>query len=137
VHDFRVSSVEGVMKTKPGLLGIRRAVWIGLADLGAYVSALLLASTGLLLKFGLPHGRGSGGVRHFGVPPEVWGLTRSGWGELHFWISMAFSAFIVLHLFLHLPWIRIHFGRLHKPFTLTLAVLTLLALLPLAGLLSL
>jgi hypothetical protein len=35
----------------------------------------------------------------------IWGLDRHGWGDLHFWIAVAFFALLALHLVLHWKWI--------------------------------
>jgi hypothetical protein len=67
-------------------------------DLLAAVSFLSLAGTGVLLKWVLPHGRGSG--RH-----EWLGLSRHDWGDVHFWISIALTALVAVHLLSHLGWI--------------------------------
>jgi hypothetical protein len=56
-----------------------------------------MIATGIILRFTLPPG--SGRVL------ASWGLTRHEWGDLHFWLSLAGVAIVVLHLALHWTWV--------------------------------
>ncbi len=67
-------------------------------DAVSFVLFTLLLSTGILMFYVLPPGRGGHGA-------SILGLGRHGWGELHFWISMAFLAAMTLHLFMHWRWV--------------------------------
>jgi len=63
----------------------------------AFVLFVVLAATGLLMRFVLPKGSGES--------LAVWGLRRHGWGGLHFWIAAAMLVTIALHLILNWRWI--------------------------------
>jgi hypothetical protein len=66
---------------------------IKLVDILAFVLFVLLTSTGILL--------------HYAIPPRsgrwttIWSMTRHEWGEIHFWIAVAFLAVLSVHLALH------------------------------------
>jgi hypothetical protein len=66
-------------------------------DAAAFATFVLLTSTGVLLRYVLPPGSG----RH----TTIWGLDRHDWGQIHFWISMAFLACLAVHLLVHRRWI--------------------------------
>ena len=70
---------------------------IKLVDLFAFVLISVLISTGSVLKFALPAGSGQ---------DALWGLTRHQWGDIHFYISLAFLLLIVAHLLLHARFIK-------------------------------
>jgi hypothetical protein len=63
----------------------------------AFVLFVVLAATGLVMRFVLPKGSGES--------LTLWGLGRHGWGGLHFWIAAAMLATIALHLILNWRWI--------------------------------
>lgn len=65
-------------------------------DSAAFVSCLVLLSTGLIMYFILPPGSG-----HL----EIWGMNRHGWGDIHFWAAVLFILMIGIHLVLHWKWI--------------------------------
>jgi hypothetical protein len=78
-------------------------------DLLAAVLLGGLVLTGILLQWVLPHGGGPGGGGHRGVrarDAEFLSLARHEWGDVHFWISVAFVAAIAVHLLMHLGWIK-------------------------------
>lgn len=66
-------------------------------DIAAFLAFILLVSTGTLIYWVLPPGSGNS---------SVWGLTRHGWGEIHFWIAAGFVALISAHFILHWKWIK-------------------------------
>ncbi len=68
-----------------------------LIDSIAFVAFVLLASTGLLMRYVLPPG--SGRFR------ALWGMDRHEWGQLHFWIAVVMLAAIALHLVLNWKWV--------------------------------
>jgi len=68
-----------------------------LVDAVAFAAALLLAATGVFVRYVLPPGSG-----RFST---VWGMDRHDWGQIHFWIAILLMAALGLHLFLHWHWI--------------------------------
>jgi len=101
-------------------------------NLGLYLSLCALAGTGLLLSFRLPPGsRGGRGL-------QVLGMNRHDWGDIHFWIGMAFLTLILIHLAQNWKWLRMVAARQKVwPLALGLGVgLTIIAgflLLPVTG----
>jgi len=76
---------------------MRRVTRNFLVDVVAFVLFVLLATTGVMMRFTLPPGSG----RHVGV----FGLDRHGWGDIHFWIALSLASVLTLHLVLHWQWI--------------------------------
>lgn len=72
---------------------MKRGTLISLIDVVAFAAFLFLTSTGILLRYLLPPGSGRWS--------EVWGMTRHQWGEIHFWIALAFFAVLAFHLLQH------------------------------------
>jgi len=84
-----------------------------------FLNLLAMIFTGVIIKWVLPPGTG-GLHRHetagegwgrlmkevFDPPPEVWGLRRHDWGQVHFYLAAAFITLLVLHLVLNWTWIR-------------------------------
>ena len=71
-------------------------------DLAACVVMILLAATGLVVRYVLPAGSsGRGG----GSQALLWELGRHDWGAVHFWLSVALGVLIVLHIVLHWTWV--------------------------------
>jgi hypothetical protein len=62
-----------------------------------FAAFVLLTATGVLMRYVLPPGSGRRAV--------IWGLDRHGWGDLHFWIAVAFLLILALHLVLHWRWV--------------------------------
>lgn len=71
-------------------------------DLAAWVAMILLAATGLIVRYVLPAGSGGRGG---GSQLLLWGFGRHDWGALHFWLSIALGVLIVLHIVLHWSWV--------------------------------
>jgi hypothetical protein len=80
-------------------------------DAVAFVVFMVLASTGLVLRYQLPPGSGDALGRGMGrgslrQPVELlWGYTRHEWGDYHYWIAVGLLAVLSVHLFLHWRWI--------------------------------
>jgi hypothetical protein len=72
---------------------LKRNELVLLIDVVAFTGFLFLTSTGILLRYLLPPGSGRWS--------DVWGMTRHEWGDVHFWVSLAFFAVLSLHLLLH------------------------------------
>jgi hypothetical protein len=71
----------------------------------------LLTLSGLILKFFLPAGRGMGWRRGgYGSGMEGlvlgFGLARSQWREVHFWLAVLMLALLIVHVWRHRSWIR-------------------------------
>lgn len=69
---------------------------------------LWLIYTGLLMYFILPPGSGHRGM-------TLLGLDRHGWGDVHFWTSVAVLALVLVHVALHWSWVCTMVNRmLHR-----------------------
>lgn len=68
-----------------------------IVDSIAFVAFVFLTSTGILMRFLLPPGSGHS--------RSLLGLSRHGWGDVHFWVALLFLAILALHLLLHWRWI--------------------------------
>jgi hypothetical protein len=66
-------------------------------DTTAFIEFVFISTTGFLVKYTLPAGSG-----HYAT---IWGLDRHEWGDLHFWVCIAFLATLTIHLILHWKWI--------------------------------
>ncbi|TWT47788.1 DUF4405 domain-containing protein [Botrimarina hoheduenensis] len=102
-----------------------RTRWNATIDAAAFIEALALTSTGLLIWLRLPPGSGRGAT--------IWSLDRHGWGEVHFWIAVATIATLLAHLAIHGKWIacvvngRAEQGRGTRRLIAMLALFALLA----------
>lgn len=96
-------------------------------DLLAFAGFVFLTASGVLMRYILPPGSG----HH----TTLWGLDRHEWGDIHFWISVAFLVALALHLLLHWRWILSVCTGSQKEgsgIRIALAIVALLALLALA-----
>jgi hypothetical protein len=66
-------------------------------DAAAFSGFVFLTTTGVLMRYVLPPGS-----KRFSM---IWGLDRHGWGDIHFWISIAFLGLLAMHLLLHWKWV--------------------------------
>jgi hypothetical protein len=76
---------------------LRRSTLNFIVDCVGFTAFVLLAASGVLMRYVLPPGSG-----HFST---VWGLDRHEWGSVHFWVAVGFLSILALHLFLHWRWI--------------------------------
>lgn len=74
-----------------------------LIDLSAALLFLGMLATGFILRFPLPPGTNKA--------LSLWGLTRHQWGGIHFWISGALLAVLLVHLALHWQWVVTVVGK--------------------------
>jgi hypothetical protein len=81
---------------------MRRTTLNFIVDLAAWVAMILLAATGLIVRYVLPAGSGGRGG---GSQLLLWGFGRHDWGALHFWLSIALGVLVVLHIVLHWSWV--------------------------------
>ena len=121
-----------------------------LVDAIAYAGLVVLATTGLMLRWQMPpgsgglHGMGPGSGAGAGGRPVtvVWGLSRHEWGSIHYWIALGLMSVLVVHLLLHWKWIVcVLRGKPHSDvsggrFALGVASLVLVTLLAAAPLLT-
>ncbi len=108
---------------------------VGFIDLVGFVLLILVTVTGGIIKWHLPPGSGHGSHGHgsghglgqgFGHgyghgheigavdgsgPKLLWGMDRHDWGDIHFWLSVAFLAVIAIHLYQHRYWLRACLSR--------------------------
>lgn len=66
-------------------------------DAMAFAGFVLLATTGVLMRYVLPPGSGRSKV--------IWGLDRHEWGSLHFIVSLVLLCVLSIHLVLHWRWV--------------------------------
>lgn len=74
-----------------------RTTWNFWLDLVSFIAMLGLAATGVLVRWVLPPGSGSGKV--------LFGFDRHGIGEIHFWFAAATVALVAVHLLMHWRWV--------------------------------
>lgn len=80
----------------------RKGQWLFGMDVLNAVLLVVLAVTGIILKWVLPPGMG----RYGRGGDTLLGLTRHDWGDLHFWIALIFVATVIAHLAMHTGFIR-------------------------------
>jgi hypothetical protein len=100
---------------------------IKLVDLLSFIALTMMISTGLLIEYTLP-------TRSRGA--SVFSLTRHQWGDIHFYISIAFLVLMSLHLFTHIKFIKAtalgKADREHR-YRIAIGIVGLVALLALAA----
>ncbi|AQT70258.1 hypothetical protein STSP2_03464 [Anaerohalosphaera lusitana] len=90
---------------------MKRSSWNFAIDLFAFLVLLALTATGVVIRFVLPPGSGGRGQLQTGGRgrehiQELLGMTRDGWGSIHFYISLLFIVLMLAHLFLHWNWVK-------------------------------
>ena len=82
-----------------------------LIDVLAYLGMVSMVSTGLLLMYIMPPGtggcHGEGGARI-----TLMGLSRHGWGKVHWYVAIGLIAIAVIHVLLHWRWVTNTLGSL-------------------------
>jgi hypothetical protein len=68
-----------------------------IVDAVAFAAMMLLAATGVLIRYVLPPGSG-----HFS---QLWEMDRHQWGQIHFWIAVVLVSTVALHFVLHWHWV--------------------------------
>ena len=75
-----------------------------IVDAVAYAGLVVLATTGLMLRWQMPpgsgglHGMGSGAGAGSRPVTVVWGLSRHEWGSVHYWIALVLMGVLAVHL---------------------------------------
>ena len=91
---------------------MKRATLNFILDSIAFVNLLLLATTGVIMRWVLPPGSGGGYGRGFrggrggGEVKELLGLGRHDWGDIHFFLALLLVLLMLIHLVLHWTWIK-------------------------------
>jgi len=101
---------------------------IKIIDMLSFVALVMTVTSGLLLEFVLPTRSRSA---------SVWSLTRHEWGDIHFYISIAFLVLMSLHLLIHIKFIKSAvLGKVdrERKYRMAIGLLGLLSLLTLAAL---
>jgi hypothetical protein len=105
---------------------LRRTDWKYAVDTLMFLCLLGIVAIGFLMAFVIPEGPLEPGRSKFFL-----GLHRHQWGDIHAWLSLAFAAFVLVHIVLAWSWIRgkaaALFGKGWKV-ALGLTVLTALAI---------
>jgi hypothetical protein len=127
---------------------MNRTTLNAIVDAVAYAGIIVLATTGLMLRYQMPpgsgglHGMGSGAGAGSRPVTIVWGLSRHEWGGIHYWVAIILLGVLAIHLALHWKWIVcVLRGKPHADvsggrFALGVAGLVLVALLAAAPLMT-
>ena len=78
-------------------VAVRRPTLNFIVDCVGFTAFVLLAASGVLMRYVLPPGSG-----HWST---IWGLDRHEWGSIHFWVAVGFLSILAFHLYLHWRWI--------------------------------
>jgi len=84
--------------------------WLGAA---MFADGLLLALTGLIMKYVLPPGQGYRRGQGLSEDSFFW-LGRHQWGSIHFDFALILIALLLVHLILHWNWIVGRIKELRK-----------------------
>ncbi len=127
---------------------MNRTTLNAVVDAVAYAGIIVLATTGLMLRYQMPpgsgglHGMGSGAGAGSRSVTLVWGLSRHEWGGIHYWVALVLLGVLAVHLVLHWKWIVcVLRGKPHSDvsggrFALGIAGLVLVTLLAAAPLMT-
>ena len=80
-------------------------------DVLSFVFLVCLVMTGIIMNYILPPGTGgrgrviTGGRGGEHIKTFI-SLGRHEWGDIHFWVSLAFIAIVVIHILLHYRWLK-------------------------------
>lgn len=99
---------------------MRRATVNFIVDFVGFLIFLCLIFTGYVIRYILPPGTGgrgrelSGGLGRASIK-DLWSLTRHQWGDIHYILAIIFVVLIILHILLHIGWIKWYFTSILKP----------------------
>jgi hypothetical protein len=68
-------------------------------DLLLFICIIPIASIGIIIEYVLP-------PEQRGGKDLFLGLTRHGWGNIHWYFSIAFVILLIIHIILHWNWIK-------------------------------
>ena len=103
---FRVATVYDTVirvarQTAPeGPLLMNKNDWKYVVDTLMFISLLGIVVVGLLLAFVIPRGSAPDGAK------VLLGLHRHDWGNIHLYLSLAFTAFVTVHILLNWEWVK-------------------------------
>ena len=81
---------------------MKRHMLNALIDLLMLNAMFGLIGTGFIVRYTLPPGTGG---RGHGPSDTLLGMTRHGWGDVHFWLAVGVVSLLVLHVALHWSWV--------------------------------
>ena len=79
------------------MAGLRKHTQNVIIDMVSFVCMVILFVTGAVLHYRLPHGSHNA---------TLLGQSRHEWADFHFWVALIFVAGIIVHMVLHIPWIK-------------------------------
>ncbi len=88
---------------------MKRNDWKYLVDTLMFVSMLGIVVVGLLLAFVIPRGSAAPDAAKF-----LLGLHRHYWGNIHLCLSLAFTAFVTVHILLNWEWVKCMARKIFK-----------------------
>lgn len=80
-------------------------------DLAVFATFISVVFTGGVIRFILPPGTGgigrelSGGTGRENIE-QFWYMTRHQWGDIHYILATIFTLLIIIHLLMHIGWIK-------------------------------
>ena len=80
-----------------------------IVDSISLVVFVFMVLTGLVMEYILPPGSGGAGPRPGRGAKEIkefLSLSRHDWGDIHFYLAIAFVVLMVVHLCLHWSWVK-------------------------------
>jgi hypothetical protein len=88
-------------------------------DVVSFIALLGLIFTGSIIKFILPPGssglgREISGGRGRSEIKELWSMARHDWGDIHFYLAIAFVVLMAVHIILHWGWVKNYFKTLFR-----------------------
>lgn len=72
---------------------MKKSNLIAFIDIAAFISFIFVVSTGVLMRYLLPP--------QSGHSMEILGMSRHGWGDIHFYFTFMFLAILSIHLIFH------------------------------------
>ncbi|MBT8507833.1 hypothetical protein AZH53_05305 [Methanomicrobiaceae archaeon CYW5] len=76
-----------------------------LVDIAAFISFIPMTISGIIIDL-MNRGGGYEGGRNTEYIAEILGLSKDTWIDLHTWTGYAFVIFILIHLLLHMTFIK-------------------------------
>lgn len=101
-----------------------KGAWLFWTDVLNGLLFVALMTTGAILRWVLPPGSGGGGREEMGrgfrggrgPAATLLDWSRHEWGDFHFWIAVALGVGVLIHLLLHVGWIKTASIRYLFPF---------------------